>query len=62
MLKKRLRERKKPVFETKWFNDEAAVLISSFGKISDDTLNVQINTIENPSVYPYYLKGNRDLD
>jgi predicted membrane-bound spermidine synthase len=61
-LKKRLVQQKEFSFETKWFNDEAASLISSFGKTYNDTLNVQINSLENPLVYKYYLKGNWNLN
>lgn len=61
-LKKRLVQQKEFSFETKWFNDEAANLISSFGKTYNDTLNVQINSLENPLVYKYYLKGNWNLN
>lgn len=61
-LKERLVRQKEFSFETKWFNDEAAYLISSFGKTHNDTLNVQINSLENPLVYKYYLKGNWDLN
>ena len=61
-LKKRLLQKRQLAFETKWFNDEAARLISSFGKTYNDTLNVQINSLENPLVYKYYLKGNWNLN
>jgi len=61
VLRKRLVEQKELTFETKWFNREAANLISSFGKTYDDTLNVQINSLDNPLVYKYYLKGNWNL-
>lgn len=57
-LKEKLVRHKEFDFETKWFNDEAAYLISSFGKTYIDTLNVEINSLENPMVYQYYLKGN----
>jgi len=58
LMKKRLLERENSGIETKWFNEEAAMLVSAFGKTYNDTLNVGINTLENPLVYQYYLKGN----
>lgn len=60
-LKYRLLEQKELAIETKWFNLEAANLISAFGKTYNDTLHVHINSLDNPLVYKYYLKGNWDL-
>lgn len=51
-----------PEIETKWFNQEAARLVSAFGKTNNDTLNVGINSLENPVVYQYYLKGNWEMN
>jgi spermidine synthase len=48
--------------ETRWWNEDAAKLVTSFGKTYADTLNVGINTLENPVVYQYYLKGNWDME
>ncbi|NJN24544.1 MAG: hypothetical protein HC819_00340 [Cyclobacteriaceae bacterium] len=48
--------------DTRWYNREAASLISSFGKTNHDTSAVQINTIANPVVYRYYLQGNWELN
>ena len=49
--------------ETKWLNNEAMQLITSFGKNiyyeTPDT--VLVNEIQNPVLYRYYLKGNWDL-
>jgi spermidine synthase len=47
---------------TRWFDDEATSLISSFGKTYIDTMDVGINTLNNPLVYQYYLKGNWKLN
>jgi spermidine synthase len=47
---------------TKWWNPEAALLVTSFGKTYSDTLNIQVNSLENPLVYQYYLKGNWDMN
>jgi spermidine synthase len=47
---------------TRWFNDEAAQLIAAFGKTYYDTFNVEINSMDNPLVYQYYLKGNWNLN
>ncbi len=49
-------------FQTKWWNQEAASLVSSFGKIYSDTMNIGINTLDNPLVYQYYLKGNWNME
>jgi spermidine synthase len=48
--------------ETKWWNREAANLVSSFGKTYSDTLHIGINTLDNPLVYRYYLKGNWNME
>jgi len=48
--------------ETEWWDPGAAKLITSFGKTYSDTLNVGINTLDNPLVYQYYLKGNWDMN
>lgn len=48
--------------DTKWFNNEAAQLIAAFGKPQSDTTHIGINSIENPLVYQYYLKGNWNLN
>ena len=49
--------------KTKWLNNEAMHLITSFGKniyyeIPD---SVEVNQIQNPVLYRYYLNGNWDL-
>jgi len=53
---------KTPGIETMWWNDEAAKLVTSFGKTYSDTFNVGVNTLDNPVVYQYYLKGNWDME
>ncbi len=45
----------------KWLNQESITLITSFGKPLVDTANIQINTINDPVLYRYYLNGNWDL-
>lgn len=60
-LKQKLVAQKELRIVTHWFNQEAANLISSFGKTYHDTLNLPINTLDNPMVYRYYLKGNWNL-
>jgi spermidine synthase len=45
----------------KWLTKEAIDLITSFGKPLIDTVNVQINTINSPMLYKYYLDGNWDM-
>ena len=48
--------------DTKWFNSESAKLVASFGKSASDSINVAINTLANPVIYKYFLKGNWKLD
>lgn len=60
-MKNKLVSQKELSIETKWFNREAASLISAFGKTRIDTLSEHINSLENPLVYQYYLKGNWNL-
>lgn len=44
-----------------WLNKESINLITSFGKPLFDTTQVEINTINSPVLYRYYLDGNWDL-
>lgn len=61
-LKKRLQSLTFPNVETKWINNEAMQLITSFGKNTIlNSTDVTINKIHNPVLYKYYLKGNWDL-
>jgi spermidine synthase len=48
---------------TKWINNEAMALITSFGKdyYPWDKDTVLVNRIHEPVLYKYYLKGNWDL-
>ncbi len=45
----------------KWLNRESIQLITSFGKPLFDTSKVEVNTINSPVLYRYYLDGNWDL-
>lgn len=49
--------------KTQWMDKEAMRHVSTFGKVffSKDTANIQVNTIDNPTLYQLYLKGNWDL-
>jgi spermidine synthase len=47
---------------TKWLNKEALSMIVSFGKEYKKTDSIEINTLNNPVVYQFYLKGTWDLD
>ncbi len=48
---------------TKWINQEAMTLMTSFGK--DFTINpsdsIEVNTIHHPTLFKYYLNGEWDL-
>jgi spermidine synthase len=48
---------------TKWINKEAMTLITSFGKdfTKDSRDSVEVNSIHNPVLFNYYLKGEWDL-
>lgn len=48
---------------TKWINNEAMTLMTSFGKdfTIDPSDSTEINTIHNPVLFNYYLKGEWDL-
>lgn len=61
-LKKKLRSLKFDDIETRWINNEAMLLITSFGKdiYIKPSDSIEINTIHNPVLYQYYLKGNWD--
>ncbi len=61
-LKTRIVNMEHVAIETEWWNPGAAKLITSFGKTYSDTLNVGINTLDNPLVYQYYLKGNWEMN
>lgn len=64
-LKKELRKIDFSSLKTQWLNNDAIELITSFGKnIYPNTLNtdsVEVNSIHNPVLYQYYLKGNWDI-
>lgn len=42
----------------RWINQEAIRMMLSFGKITVDTTNTNINTIKEPVTYKYYTGGN----
>jgi len=63
-LKQSLPKLKFDQITTRWLNQEAMSLMTSFGKETfflppDET--VEINTIHNPVLYRYYLRGTWDL-
>ena len=61
-LKERLRQLTFSRVTTQWINQEAMLLMTSFGKeffLRSDT--VEINKMGNPVLYQYYLKGSWDL-
>lgn len=62
-LKSRARRLEFEAIETKWLNNEAMLMMTSFGKdiyfpVHD---SIAVNHIQNPVLYRYYLKGNWDL-
>ncbi len=62
-LKNIVRKLKFDNINTQWINNEAMLLMTSFGKdfFIDTTKTIEINQIHNPVLYHYYLKGNWDL-
>ena len=59
-----IEQMKKSSYETlnnKWLNNEAIGLITAFGLPLFDTSRIEINTINSPVLYKYYLDGNWDL-
>lgn len=62
-LKPILRNMEFEEVQTQWLNKEAMSLITSFGKdfFTDSTEAIEVNTIQDPVLYRYYLKGNWDL-
>jgi len=58
---KRLKQASYENLNNKWLTKEAIDLITSFGKPLIDTSQVQINTINSPMLYKYYLNGNWDM-
>lgn len=60
-IRKNIRNISLDYIKTRWINNEAMYQITSFGKDFFHTQNLEINTINNPILYQYYLKGNWDL-
>lgn len=57
-MEKRLRETQFDNVATQWLNQEAMQMMLSFGKPHIAVEEVKINTIANPVIHRYYLKGN----
>ena len=63
-FKKQLQSLQFDSITTKWINNEAMLLLTSFGKkdfFNIDAKKIEVNKIQNPVLYQYYLKGNWDL-
>lgn len=60
-LKLKLLSRNFDDIKTKWLNNEAIKLITSFGKQYFLKDTVEVNRIHNPVLFRYYLKGNWDI-
>jgi spermidine synthase len=61
IIKKQLQSLEYNDIETRWINNEAMLQITSFGKGIFKSSDLEINTINNPVLYQYYLRGNWDL-
>ena len=48
--------------QTRWLNREAITMITSFGKDATIRDSLEINTLREPLLYQYYLKGNWQLN
>ncbi len=60
-LKQNLRKLNFDNINTRWIDNEAMLQITSFGKNFFKSNDLEINTINNPVLYQYYLGGNWDL-
>ncbi|PCH73017.1 MAG: spermidine synthase [Flavobacteriaceae bacterium] len=62
-LKKELHSLKFDHMETRWINNEAMKLLTSFGKdfFKKDNLEIKTNEIHDPVLYKYYLNGTWDI-
>ncbi len=62
-LKAELQSLKFDSIETKWINNEAMSLITSFGKdyFEADSSEIEVNEIHNPVLYKYHLNGTWDV-
>ncbi len=63
-LKEKLQSLTFTKVSTKWINNEAMQLITSFGKqefFQEKKDSVKVNRIHDPVLYKYYLKGNWDI-
>ncbi|WP_272150350.1 polyamine aminopropyltransferase [Tenacibaculum aiptasiae] len=63
-FKKQLQSLQFNSINSKWINNEAMLLLTSFGKkdfFNIDAKKIEVNKIQNPVLYQYYLKGNWDL-
>lgn len=57
-LKSKLEQAKIPSdLNTAWLNEEALRLLPTFGKTVDDTTKLEVNSILNPVLFKYYIKG-----
>jgi len=65
IAKQKLQQLQFDSIETKWLNNEAMKVITSFGKILYPSHNrldsIETNTLNNPVLHKYYNKGNWDL-
>ena len=46
-----------PIKNTRWLTTDALKMMSKFGKAVGDTSNLEINSIHNPVLFKYYIKG-----
>ena len=62
-LKSELRRLDFKSIDTKWINNEAMSLLTSFGKnyFRKDSTVIEVNEIHNPVLYKYYLNGTWDV-
>ena len=62
-LKETLQRMSFEAIDTQWLNQEAMLLMTSFGKnyFQDASDSVEVNTLGDQVLYRYYLKGNWDL-
>ena len=57
MINKLASIKKLPVKNTRWLTPEALQMMCKFGKPVGDTTAIEINSIHNPVLFKYYIKG-----
>ncbi|MBL4862304.1 MAG: spermidine synthase, partial [Crocinitomicaceae bacterium] len=57
IMKSRLRTMALPELKTRWLNEDALKMMTLSGKVVGDTVGIEVNTLHNPVLYQYYIRG-----